>query len=177
MEFRETQRLKLWWLYILVGLEMLVMMLIFSFGKHRITFAELAEINFMLLLAAASPLILVWGVQQISFKYIINERGISYKYLSLTGKYRLIPWASVNSIYIRKYDAMGEYGGWGAKYRLWFKMKDKAFIFNDENKGLQIEIKNGKKILFSTNELAGLQSFLHNFNMRYRRDEIGNEHV
>lgn len=69
-------------------------------------------------------------------------------------------WTDIESAYLRKYDALGEYGGWGFRYRLWFKCKDKAFIFNNGTKGLQIVLKNGRKLLFSAAKIDELSIFL-----------------
>ncbi|RZM20676.1 MAG: hypothetical protein EOO88_35500 [Pedobacter sp.] len=174
MEFKETQQLKLWWLYILIGLEALIIFLVMFVGKQHITFDELHAMNYVPVLAIVAPFLLVYAINTISFNYEINERGVSYRYFSITGKHEFIPWHSIKNIYFRKYDALGEYGGWGVKYRLWFKLRDKAYVFNDNNKGLQIELKNGKKILFSTNKLDELELFLFNFNSRYKIPAIDN---
>ena len=174
MEFRETQKLKLWWLYILLGMEALVIFLLMFIGKQSITFDELHEMNYFPVAIVILPFGLVYLINAIPFKYEISVDGIKYRYFSLTGKYNFIPWQSTKAVYLKKYDAMGEYGGWGVKSRLWFKLKDKAYIFNDNDTGLQIELKNGKKILFSTNKLDELKLFLYNFNERYRIPAINN---
>ena len=174
MEFTETQKLKLWWLYILLGVESVIILSVTFLGKQRITFDDLREMNYVLILAVAAPMVLVYIINNISFKYEINERGIKYRYFSLTGKYQFIPWTSIRHLYIRKYDALGEYGGWGVRYGLWFKLRDKAYVFNDNNKGLQLELSNGKKILFSSNKLEELELFLFNFNSRHRIPAINN---
>ncbi|KIA96769.1 hypothetical protein OC25_02525 [Pedobacter kyungheensis] len=74
--------------------------------------------------------------------------------------------------YIRKYDAFSEYGGYGVKTRLWFKFKDKAYILNDKNRGLQLEFKNGKKLLFSSNKIDEMEMFLINLKTRYKIQAI-----
>jgi len=174
MEFSETQKLKLWWLYILLGLESVVILCVSFLGKQRITFDQLHEMNYIPIIAVVAPLVLVYTINNIAFKYEINERGIRYRYFSLTGKYQFIPWTSIRHLYIRKYDALGEYGGWGVRYRLWFKTRDKAYVFNDNSKGLQLELSNGKKVLFSTNKLEELELFLFNFNSRHRIPAMNN---
>jgi len=174
MEFKETQQLKLLWLYILLGLETLIILLILFVGKQSITLEELHKMNYLPIGAVAVPFLLIYAINNISFKYEINEQGIKYRYFSITGKDNFIAWHSIKKVYIRKYDALGEYGGWGVKHRLWFKLKDKAYVFNDNNKGLQIELNNGKKILFSTNKTEELELFLFNFNSRHKIAAINN---
>ena len=75
-------------------------------------------------------------------------------------------------VYLNKFDALGDYGGWGVRYRLWFKFNDKAYILNDKERGLQIEFKNGKRLLFSSNKLEELELFLINFKSRYNIQAI-----
>lgn len=168
MTFKETQQLKLLWLYILVGLESLVILLVLTVGKQSITFDELQAMNYIPVIAVVVPFALIYAINKIPFNYEISDNGIKYRYLSLTGKYNFLPWHSIKNVYVKKYDALGEYGGWGVRNRLWFKLNDKAYVFNDNNKGLQIELKNGKKILFSSNKIEELQLFLFNFNTRYK---------
>jgi len=48
---------------------------------------------------------------------------------------------------VRKYSPIGEYGGWG--YRVAGKRSGVAYNISG-NMGIQIELKNGKKILLGT---------------------------
>jgi len=67
---------------------------------------------------------------------------------------------------------LGDYGGWGVRYRLWFKFNDKAYILNDRDKGLKIEFKNSRKLLFSSNKLDALELFLINLKTQYQIQAI-----
>ena len=81
----------------------------------------------------------------------------------------------MTSVYMRKYDALGEYGGWGLRYRLWFKFNDRAYVFNDHSKGLQVELSNGKKVLFSTTKHEELSLFLINLKSKYNLAAIATD--
>lgn len=177
MEFKEEQKLKLWWLYVLIGLELIVLAPIMFLSKHRITLAELKDMHYVPLLSFVLPMLAVWLINNIKFNFEIDKEGISYRYFSITGKRTIIPWTSIKKAYIRKYDALGEYGGWGAKNRLWFKLNDKAYIFNDHNKGLQLELKNGKKILFSSNKVEEMELFLFNLKTMSKIEALSDRHV
>ena len=51
--------------------------------------------------------------------------------------------------------------------KLWFKFYDKAYIFNDNSIGLQLELGNRKRLLFSTAKAEELGLFLINLKTKY----------
>lgn len=161
MEFEEKQQLKLWWLYILLALETIVVGTILLLDKNGITFQELKELYFIPILGMLLPYVVVYIITKNSLTLKLDHTGITYQYWPFT-KLRSISWTEIDKIYLRKYDALGEYGGWGVKHRLWFKFSDKAYIFNENNVGLQLELSNHKKLLFSTTKPEELNLFLIN---------------
>ncbi len=169
MEFQEKQKLELWWLYILIGIETIVIGSIIFLDKGGMNFQQLKEMYFMPIWAMLIPYIVVYFVTNNALTVKINAFGLTYRYWPFT-KQRTISWTQIDKMYLRKYDALGEYGGWGVKTRLWFKLKDKAYIFNDNNVGLQLELPDEKKILFSTKKPDELNLFLINLK---RTNNIG----
>jgi len=161
MEFTEKQHIKLWWLYILLGIETIIVFSVIFLAKDGMSFQELKDSYFLPVLAILIPYPIVYVVTKNSLTLKIDESGIHYSYWPFA-KNKTILWTSISKLYIRKYDALGEYGGWGYRNRLWFKFKDKAYIFNDNNLGLQIELGSDRKILFSTAKLDELNLFLIN---------------
>lgn len=174
MEFKEVQQLKLWWLYVLIGLETIVIGSVLFLSKHALTLEQLRETYFAPIFAMLFPFVLIFLLQKFSFKYYINEQGIRFQYWPFT-KLKHIYWNEMEKLYIRKYDALGEYGGWGIKSKLWFKKNDKAYIFNSEDRGLQLILKNGNKLLFSTNKPEELRLFLINLKRNLHLDAIEND--
>ncbi|MCF8298024.1 MAG: DUF6141 family protein [Saprospiraceae bacterium] len=88
----------------------------------------------------------------------IDETGISYRYKPFHTKFRKISWEEIDKCYIRIYRPMKEYGGYG--YRTVFNKKH-GKAFNVSGKiGLQLELKNGQKILIGTQKSEELKSFL-----------------
>lgn len=169
MEFEEKQQLKLWWLYILLGLETIVIGSILFLDKGGITLVQLKQSYFAPIWAILLPYFIVYLITKNSLTLKINQYGITYRYWPFT-KQRNLSWADIDKIYLRKYDALGEYGGWGVKHRLWFKFNDKAYIFSDNNIGLQLNLSNHKKLLFSTKKPEELNLFLINLK---RTNSIG----
>jgi hypothetical protein len=91
----------------------------------------------------------------------VDEQGIQYQFTPFQLKSKLITWKDISKIYIRKYDAISEYGGWGIKFSF-FKKRGKSFTTKG-NIGLQLELKNGKKILIGTQKKEELQRTLDNY--------------
>jgi hypothetical protein len=166
MEFQEVQQLKLWWLYILLGIETIVIGSILFLDKGGITLQELKASYFAPIWAILFPYAIVYFVTNNKLNVKIDQCGVSYRYWPFT-KQRSISWTKIDKMYLRKYDALGEYGGWGVKHRLWFKFNDKAYIFNDKNLGLQLELHTNKKLLFSTTKADELVLFLINLKRQY----------
>ncbi|WP_293306655.1 hypothetical protein [Pedobacter sp. UBA5917] len=172
MEFEEKQSLKIWWLYLITAATIIPTLAVIIFYKNGQVLEEFKKMYFAPILAVLSPFLIIYLIQQIKLTLKINTEGITYKYLPFHFKPNYFRWMSIDKAYIRKFDAFSEYGGYGIKNRLWFKFKDKAFILNDKNRGLQIEFKNGKKLLFTSNKIEDLEMFLINLKTRYNIQAI-----
>jgi hypothetical protein len=172
MEFEEKQSLKLWWLYILLAIDAVMVLSIVLFDKGGMSFETLKASYFAPFWAVLLPFAIIDLLQKNMMTLQIGTEGISYKYFPFQRKLKLLNWINIDKVYINKYDALGDYGGFGVRSRLWFKFNDKAYILNDKNKGLQIEFKNGKKLLFSSNKIAELEMFLINLKTRYNIQAI-----
>jgi hypothetical protein len=94
-----------------------------------------------------------------SIKTIINNEGIYVKFSPFFIKYKYYSWNEITKVYIKRYQALREYGGWGYKKRF-FRNGIRIFNFNQYDKsitisgntGLQIEFANGKKLLIGTHK-------------------------
>lgn len=77
----------------------------------------------------------------------INSEGISYRFYPIQMSYRLIEWEEIKNAIIRKYKPIMEYGGWGIRVGLF----GKGHAVNIKgNIGLQLELKNGNRLLIGT---------------------------
>lgn len=75
----------------------------------------------------------------------INRIGISYNFHPFFKKTKHIPKETIKTQKVRKYNPIMEYGGWGIKKGL----KGNAFNVHG-NIGLQLILKDNKKVLFGT---------------------------
>lgn len=116
-------------------------------------------------LSALSGLIIVLLViflfTILKLKTRIDEKGIHYQFFPFHLKARLIPWKEIRKCYIRKYNALTEYRGWGIKVNMTWQ-NGKAYTTKG-NQGLQLKLKNGKKILFGTQKKDELQRTLNTY--------------
>lgn len=91
----------------------------------------------------------------------IDEKGVYYQYLPFHFSYRFIPWDAISKCYLRNYNAILEYGGWGMKFSF-RKSKGKSFTVKGSI-GLQLEMMNGKKILIGTQKKDEIQRTLETY--------------
>ena len=78
----------------------------------------------------------------------IDDIGVHFNFFPFKRSPRTISWSEIEKIYTREYSPIGEYGGWG--YRGGFLRKGSVAYNVKGNKGIQLELKSGKKILIGT---------------------------
>jgi len=77
----------------------------------------------------------------------IASDGLYYRYIPFINKYRHIKPVDIKQSETRKYKPIREFGGWGVRYSLKYKIN----CYNVRgNLGLYIELHNGKKILLGS---------------------------
>lgn len=95
----------------------------------------------------------------IRLKSRITKDGIYYRFQPFHWKEKYIAWSEIERAYIRKYDPLSEYGGWGIKG--WKRSNRAVNVSGDE--GLQLVLKNGRKLLIGTHAASHLQQYLDQF--------------
>lgn len=85
----------------------------------------------------------------------INAQGIYIRYLPFQFKYKFIDWNTIEKVYLRRYNPIIEFGGWGIRRSL----RGTAYIMKGRV-GLQIVIMNRKKILLGTQEPEYMKNIL-----------------
>jgi len=102
----------------------------------------------------------------------IDEKGISFKFTPFHFKSILIHWKEVDKAYLRKYNAISEYGGWGIKGGIpWAKGNGRAYNVKG-NIGLQLELRNGKRILIGTQKENEVGAVLKTYSSKLKTNEI-----
>jgi hypothetical protein len=159
--FSETQRFKQWWLWILlIGINGLMIYGVFTQVINGHTFGEKPASNSQLLIGAALSLLISIFVLSFRLDTQIKTDGIYVRLFPLQLSYRFFSWKSLLKCYVRKYNAIAEYGGWGLRLGLFGK--GRAYnISGDE--GLQLEFTNGKKLLIGTQKPQELTEVIEEY--------------
>ena len=148
-EFTEVQRIDSIW-----PLAILTITLVFNWVLYFVTGYKTLDFFYGSMLSVA---ILCTFFTVVKLHTKINSSGIHYKFFPFHFKWQTIPWNEVENSEIRTYKAIREYGSCGLR----FNSTGKAYIIKG-NSGLQIYLKNGKKILIGTNQSEALaQVLLH----------------
>lgn len=95
-------------------------------------------------------LILVWLAQFLLMFYsrletVIDPEGIRIKLRPFVNNWKSYPWTLINDYEVRKYRAIGEFGGWGVRVG----RNGRAFNISGDM-GLEITLDDGRKVLIGT---------------------------
>ena len=156
--FSEQQHFKQWWLWLLL----LGLNAIFVYGIYQ---QIILKKPFGTNPASDTELYIGFGILfflTILFRFIklqtdIKNDGIYVRFFPIQITYRKYTWDKLNKIYVRQYNPITEYGGWGMRYN--FFGKGKALNVSG-NQGLQLTTTNNSRILIGTNKPEQLKEVL-----------------
>lgn len=77
----------------------------------------------------------------------LDATGVHYRFWPLRPQFQ--PWANVRQAYVRQYDPLGEYGGWGPKGT----RRNRALNVAG-GEGIQLELTDGTRLLLGTQRPA-----------------------
>lgn len=158
--FKEEQRFRQLWVIILIGISALMPLgiILGTYIKDKSSFSIVELLSVVSVIIVASALIFLFKLST-----RIDEKGIHYKFFPFHFKLKCIKWDEIDKAYVRKYDAITEYGGWGLKGgALWKKSKGTAINVSGDI-GIQLELKNGKKLLIGTKQEDHAQQILQTY--------------
>ncbi len=147
--FKETQRFRQIWLWLLMlGLfgfllwDQVYWFYSWIFSKNTIEKFPGGWIDIITTITALGLISLLFFSRLETF---IDKSGIKVTFWPLRINRQFIKWDDIKEIYIRKYNALDDYGGWGVKHG----QKGKAYNVSG-NKGLQLNLNSGEKLLIGT---------------------------
>lgn len=153
--FSERQRFRQWWMWLLLlavnGLS------IYAFCKQVIggvTFGDKPASNAGLTIGLILTLLVTLFITQLRLDTQVRSDGIYVRFFPFRLSFRRYGRERIVKAYIRDYSPITEYGGWGIRYG--FSGKGKALTVSG-NKGLQLELEDGSKLLIGTQEPAQLE--------------------
>ena len=153
IQFKEEQSFKNTWMFFLViGVSVLALtgtvIPLFSNGDSEAVIA--------LAVTAVVCLGLVILLTFSKLTMIIDDRSIYYHFPPFVNAEKKLSYHDIDEIFVRKYQPIWEYGGWGYRRR---PGKGKALNVAG-NKGLQIITKEGSKILIGTQKPQELEKII-----------------
>ena len=99
----------------------------------------------------------------------IDENGIKFKFYPFQVSYNNIDWSNISECYIRNYNPISEFGGWGIKSSF-RRDTGKAYTIKGSI-GLQLKLKNGKKILIGTQKNEEIKRVIETYKHKYTHND------
>ncbi|MEO8086574.1 MAG: hypothetical protein ABI763_07130 [Bacteroidota bacterium] len=151
--FSEKQKFRQWWIWVLIVIISCIELNIFYraiIPGHHHYLGSIYIYAFLNLLVIILLLILRLETE-------ISEAGISYRFFPFHTRQQTISWTEIEKGYVRKYNPISEYGGWGLRLGLF--RSGKAYNVSG-NMGFQLVLKNGKSLLIGTQKPEEIQTVL-----------------
>jgi len=101
-----------------------------------------------------------WLLEISELKTEIDQRGVKVQFEPFHRQPHFISWDDVESVYIRTYSPLWEFGGWGLR----FGLSGKAYIIGGD-RGLQLILKDGRHLLLGTQKDSELAQFLKRYDL------------
>jgi hypothetical protein len=159
--FKESQKFNQWWVWlILLGtLGLFVFMDIKQIAYHQLV-GNHPMSNTALIVASIVVMLMMLLFAGFRLDTEINSDGIAFRFLPFMLRYKMIRWIEMEKAYVRKYNPLLEYGGWGIRYSI--TRSGRAYNVKG-NMGLQLELRNRRKILIGTQKPDEMESALKTF--------------
>ncbi len=156
--FVERQHFKQIWLWALLivinGLFIYGLVSQVFFG-HR--FGDKPISNLLHVFVTSAVLLLTLLFAFLRLDTAIQNDGVYYRFLPFQLRYKKISWERISQSFVRQYNPITEYGGWGLRIGLF----GKGQVFNvSGNLGLQLIYDNGKKFLIGTQRPKEIEQVL-----------------
>lgn len=148
--FLEKQFVKWWWLTMFI-LAIIVIIFGTAFYATQNSDEDTTVIVSIICCIIAFPL--VFGLLYLRLETRIDEKGIFAYFRPFNFTRKFFAWEDVDECYVRDYEPLSEYGGWGMRgigsgskaYNIWGK------------KGIQIVTRDGKRFLIGTQKPKSAQ--------------------
>lgn len=152
--FQEKQRFNQWWLYAIFLIVLLVILArIYEDTDGFTNFQNPGVVLF--LLGATIPMGLILWME---LETQIDNEGIRVKFVPFGFTEKFFSWKEIEKCYVRKYNPLFEYGGWGIRGR----GRKKAYNVSGDL-GIQIVRRDKKTFLIGTRKPEEARAVIRNF--------------
>lgn len=155
--YREKQKFNQWWVWLIMLGTMFI-----SIGAGLMEYMMKGDLVALIVGGGVGGLCAILFALT-TLKTVVTTEGIEIGLRPFSR--RRIFKSEIAKAYVRKYKPLEEYGGWG------YRIGPKGKAYNVSGKfGLQLEMKNGEKILIGTQHPEVLEDVMQNY-----LEELGNE--
>ena len=156
--FSEKQKFNQWWLWLLlIGLNGMFIFKIVKQIYYKNIYATEVAIDAEFTIGFSIVFLVTTLFYFFQLETIIKNDGIYVRFFPIHFAYKKYSWDTLEKCYIRKYNPLSEYGGWGIRMGLF----GKGNALNvSGNMGLQLEILNETNLLIGTNNPDELKDVL-----------------
>ncbi len=148
--FKEVQRFHTRWVWAgVIAVNLLLIYAIVQQALLGISFGPKPLPDLALFFLELVPLLLFIFLCSIRLRTSYDSIGIHYRYLPFQFRTTTIEWHQLSDAYMRGYNSLLEYGGWGVRKGV----ASTGMAINtsaSSNKGLQLRFPNGKLLLIGT---------------------------
>lgn len=154
--FVETQRFRSGWIYFAIVLVAgVVVWGIVQQVILGVPFGNNPAPDWVVLLMGLIPIALAWMLLGSKLSTRIDQNGIHYKFSPFINRWKVKNWSEIKDATLITYHPLRDYGGWGLRWG----RKGKALNVAG-NRGLSVQLKNGKKFMLGTQKAEEMQQFL-----------------
>jgi hypothetical protein len=150
VNYTEVQKFRAWWIWALVaGINVLFIYAIVQQIILGRPFGTKPAPDIVLILVELVLLLILIFFISIRLKTRISDAGIHYRFSPFHLKERTIEWHELRDAYMRDYNSLLEYGGWGI--RIGSSKTGRAINTSESSKtGLQLQFHDGRLLLIGT---------------------------
>jgi hypothetical protein len=153
--FYEKQKFNQWWIWTMLTISILAIGYGILTGK-----ADPSE-RYGILISLSIILIISALLYFTNLETRLDEHGITLRFFPFQRVYYYVKWEELESVRLRKYKAIKEFGGWGIRFNF---VGGKAYTIKG-NEGLQLVLKSGKKFLIGTQKAKEMNEFIQNLKL------------
>jgi hypothetical protein len=158
--FKETQRFKQLWVWILlVGINIFLSILVYFQFIEQTPLGNNPISDLGLILIQLTILLITLFIFILRLETEIREDGVYVKFFPFHLNFKGYKWENIEKCFPRKYKPIWEYGGWGLRGF----GKYKAYNVSG-NEGLQLKTKDGISLLIGTKKTNEIKKILLNIN-------------
>lgn len=161
--FEEKQRFRQWWIWLLFAfLNINSWIAIYFQIILKTPYGNNPMSNNGLIIVAIVMLLFSIFFFCMNLQTKITAESISVKFFPFHRNFKTYKFEEIKHCHVRKYSPISEYGGWGLR-----GLSDNIAFNVSGNYGLQIELKNGKKILIGTRKSEPLKKIIEQIGLSH----------